>query len=71
MTRRKDELRHRSYDELMHDAGDRMDEDAIRAVGKCQAIRAKGHTPEILWSPHHGWVIRDPSPTPGGGDRGP
>lgn len=60
MTRRRDELRPRSYADLMHDAGDRMSEDALRAVREYRAIKDKGHTPQILYSPHHGWVIRDP-----------
>ena len=60
MTRRRDELRPRSYDDLMRDAADRNSQGANRALAEFQAIRDKGHTPQILWSPHHGWVIRDP-----------
>ncbi len=60
MAPRNNELRPRSYNELMHAAGDRRDEDAIAALRKFQAIRDAGHTPEIQYSEDHGWVVTDP-----------
>ncbi len=60
MTRRKDELRPRLYNDLLYHAADLMQADALQALEKYQAIRERGHSPQILFSPHHGWVVRGP-----------
>lgn len=59
MTRRNDELRRRSYENLLHAAGDAMLPAAIEALGEYQKLREAGKKPEIWYSPHHGWVIKD------------
>jgi hypothetical protein len=48
MTRRRDDLREVSYDRLMHVAGDRMDEGALRALADYQKIRDAGEKPKVL-----------------------
>lgn len=58
MTRRVNELRPTSYDRLMY-AVENMLPGANEALREYQKIRDSGGSPEILHSPHHGWVIND------------
>jgi hypothetical protein len=59
MTRRRDELRRRSLDQLLYAAGEMMDRDAINAVEEMNRIQEASGSFEIWFSPHHGWVIKD------------
>jgi hypothetical protein len=58
MTRRRDELRDSSYQELMN-AVERMSPTAISGLRDYQSIRTAGGKPRIQYSPHHGWVVTD------------
>jgi hypothetical protein len=40
-------------------ACDRMDQGALTALKELQRIRTANGKPEIWWSPHHGWVVKN------------
>jgi hypothetical protein len=59
MTKRRDEQRPRSFQQLMYAAAERMDEGALAALKQYREIEAAGGKPQILFSDFHGWVIKD------------
>jgi hypothetical protein len=60
MTKRKDDLRRRTFDDLL-EAVDSGDKSAKAALSKYQDAIEAGGKPEIWSSPHHGWRITDPA----------
>ena len=61
MTRRQDQLRQRSRDDLLT-AVERGDESASEVLGEIQRLREAGRSPDtyvIMHSAHHGWRLND------------
>jgi hypothetical protein len=54
MTRRKDQLVRRTYQDLFSAGG----KDALDALGEYCKMREAKKNPEIFHSPHHGWIIK-------------
>jgi hypothetical protein len=59
MTRRRDEMCLRFFNQLMHSAGDRIEADAIKALGEYQKIMDAGGTSQNQRILHHAWVVTD------------